>query len=57
MADRKDVASAILACNYGELKAIGAELAGACADKECRPRLKTPEEFADLLFDWAEATK
>lgn len=55
MADKAELASAILEMSYGGLKAIAAELAEAIKDKEARPKLETAEEFADLLFDWAEA--
>jgi hypothetical protein len=53
---KNDFAKAILTMNYGTLKTVCAELATANEDKECRPKLETAEEFADLLYDWAEAT-
>lgn len=56
MATRNDLALLIVSMNYGDLKTVGAELAGTVEDKEARPKLETAEEFADLLFDWAEAT-
>lgn len=55
MRSRKDLAECIRYMSYGELKSVAAELASCCEDKEARPKLETPEEFADLLYDWAEA--
>lgn len=55
MRTSKDLASVIMDMNYGDLKAVGAALARTIEDKEARPKLETAEEFADLLFDWAEA--
>lgn len=52
---RSDLAQYIVEMSYGELKAVGAALASTCQDKEARPKLETAEEFADLLYDWAEA--
>lgn len=54
MVTANDLAKLILQMNYGHLKAVALELSGAAADKESRPKVETPEEFADLLFDWAE---
>ncbi|RKE73632.1 hypothetical protein [Pseudorhodoplanes sinuspersici] len=51
----KELARSILALNYGELKSVGKDFAEAIKDKDARPKLDTAEEFADLLFDWAEA--
>jgi hypothetical protein len=53
---KKDLARTIMEMDYGQLKIVAKELAGACEDKEARPKLETAEEFADLLYDWAEAT-
>lgn len=55
MHTKKDLAATILKMNYGALKQVAAELAGTIEDKEARPKLETPEEFAELLYDWAEA--
>lgn len=55
MADKKELAMMIIEMNYGALRDVAAELAAACEDKEARPQLKTGQDFADLLFDWAEA--
>lgn len=52
---RSDLVRAILGLNYGDLKTVASELASAAADKDARPKLETAEEFADLLYDWAEA--
>lgn len=56
MGTRNDLALLIVGMNYGELKTVAAELASMIEDKEARPKLETAEEFADLLFDWAEAS-
>lgn len=55
MADKKDLAMTIVQMSYGDLRDVAAELAAACEDKETRPQLETGQDFADLLFDWAEA--
>lgn len=52
---KKELAELILAMSYGELKSMGNDLSGTIEDKEARPKLETAEEFADLLWDWAEA--
>lgn len=57
MATKKDLALVILKMNYGELKSVGDEFAETIKDKESRPKLETAEEFADLLYDWAEAQR
>jgi hypothetical protein len=53
---KKELAKFILTMNYGKLKEVAGELASTIEDKESRPKLETAEEFADLLYDWAEAT-
>lgn len=53
--DRSDLIHAILGLPYGQLKSVCGELAGMIEDKETRPKLETAEEFADLLYDWADA--
>lgn len=55
MANKKDLAATIMAMNYGQLKDVATELAAAIEDKEARPKLETAEEFAELLYDWAES--
>lgn len=55
MADKKDLALTIIQMSYGALRDAAAELAAACEDTEARPQMKTGQDFADLLFDWAEA--
>lgn len=55
MTTRQEFAAAILGMSYGTLKEICADLAATIEDKEARPKLETAEEFADLLFDWADA--
>ena len=52
---REDFIKAILTMEYGVLKGIASELSETIKDKEARPKLETPEEFADLLWDWADA--
>jgi hypothetical protein len=54
MANKDDLARTITTMSYGELKSVAAALV-AMIDKEVRPKLETAEEFADLLYDWAEA--
>lgn len=54
MKTRQDLIEAVLGMNYGELKSICCELA-EMIDKDVRPKVETTEEFADLLYDWAEA--
>lgn len=53
-ATSKDLAAIILALNYGELRAVAGEFS-KMIDKEVRPKIETPDEFAEMLFDWAEA--
>lgn len=53
---RNGLAKAITEMTYGELRAVAADLASTCHDKEARPKLETTEEFAELLYDWAAAT-
>lgn len=57
MGERSDFVRAVLLMPYGELKQIAHELAETIKDKEARPKLETAEEFADLLWDWAEAQR
>ena len=54
MKTRADFAECILNMNYRELYAVAAELSGM-KDAEVRPRIETPQEYAEMLFDWAEA--
>lgn len=53
---RQQLARFIYSMPYGELAAVAGELAEACEDKEARPRMESKEDFASLLYDWAEAT-
>ena len=55
MKTKADLARLMLEMNYGELRSVALDLAAACEDKEARPRMETTEDFAELLFDWAEA--
>lgn len=55
MKTKQDLAELIVGMSYGELKTVAHELASTVEDKEARPKLETAEEFADLLYDWAEA--
>lgn len=50
----RDLAALIVSMNYGTLLNVAAEFA-SMIDKEVRPKVETKEEFADLLFDWADA--
>jgi hypothetical protein len=56
MKTRTDLVEVILSMNYGELLAVAEELA-KMKDDEVRPKIETPQEYAELLFDWAEAEK
>lgn len=53
-ATAKDLANVIFNMNHGEMKKVASEMAGM-KDEEVRPKIETPEEFADMLFDWAES--
>ncbi len=52
---RKRFISILLEMNYGTLKGIAEELTAMAADKKGEIKLKTSEEFACLLYDWAES--
>lgn len=54
MATRKDFAKVILSMNWGEMRHLASELS-EMKDPVVRPKIETAEEYADLLFDWAEA--
>jgi hypothetical protein len=55
--DKKNFAMQIMAMNYGTLKGICGDFAEMCADGNgCRERPKSDIDYAELLFDWAEAT-
>lgn len=51
---RQYFAEAIMNMNYGTLCAIAKEFS-EMIDADVRPKIETPQEFAELLFDWAEA--
>lgn len=55
MKTAKDLAKTIMEMNYRELHSVAAELAGM-KDADVRPKIETTEEYAELLFDWAEST-
>jgi hypothetical protein len=57
MNTKRDLADCIVKMNYGELKQVAYELSETIKDKEVRPKLETSDEFADLLYAWAEATR
>ena len=54
MKTRADLAKLILEMNYGELMGVASSFA-SMKDEEVRPKVETPQEFAAMLFDWAEA--
>jgi hypothetical protein len=54
MKTRADLAGVIMTMNYGELFAVAEALAGM-KDEGVRPKIETPQEYAELLFDWAES--
>lgn len=49
------LAQAILDLTYGELMEIAGELS-EMKQPDVRPKIETPEEYAALLHDWADAT-
>ena len=50
------LACAILSMTYGDLMDVAGEFSDAIADREAWPKgCKTSEEFATLLYNWAEA--
>lgn len=51
----KGLARLILSMTYGELRSVANSLSGMVEDKDCRPSMETPEDFSELLFDWAAA--
>ena len=51
---RSDFAKAIMEMNYGTLYSIAKEFS-EMKDPDVRPKIETPREFAEMLFDWAEA--
>lgn len=54
MKTRADLATVILSMNYGELFKVAEELS-EMKDEDVRPKIETPQEFAEMLFDWAQA--
>lgn len=55
MATKQQVADAILNLTYGGLKEVASDLSRMIEDKDLWPKLETTEEFAELLYNWAEA--
>jgi hypothetical protein len=53
--DRDNLAKLIYSMPYGELMAVAGELASTCVVKEARPQMTTAQDFASLLYAWAEA--
>jgi len=49
-----EFAKAILGMTYGGLMEVAAELS-EMKEKDVRPKIETPEEYASLLHDWADA--
>lgn len=54
MNTKTDLAKFIMNMNYGELKAVAADLS-TMKDADVRPKIETTEEYADMLYDWAES--
>jgi hypothetical protein len=54
MHTRYDLAQTIMQMNYGELLSVATDLS-KMRDAEVRPKIETPEEFANALYDWAES--
>lgn len=50
----KDLARVILKMNYRELMNVSGRLSGMVVP-DVRPKIETPEEYAEALYDWAEA--
>lgn len=57
MKSKRELADCIAGMSYNALKDVANDLSETIKDKEARPKLETPEEFADLLSDWAEAQR
>lgn len=53
--ERMSLAKLIYSMPYGELMAVAKELSDMI-DADVRPQIKTQQEFAEALYDWAEAT-
>lgn len=53
-ATKAELAAAILGLTYGSLMEVAAELA-KMKEPDVRPKIETPEEYAAMLHDWAEA--
>jgi hypothetical protein len=51
---RKNLATLLYNMPYGELMAVAGALA-EMRDPDVRPKIETQQEFADALYDWAEA--
>lgn len=54
MKTRADLAKLIVEMNYGELRSVAASLA-SMKDADVRPKIETTDEYAEMLFDWAES--
>ena len=55
MTEKQSLAESILVLTYGQALEVAGELADMVADRKSRPQLKTAQDFASLLHDWAEA--
>ncbi len=54
--DRSDLAYVITNMNYGTLMSLCGEFAQMCEEGNgVREHPKTASDFAEMLFDWAEA--
>jgi hypothetical protein len=52
------LATAILALNYSDMMDLAQTFSEAIAEREVWPHgVKTPEDFARLLYGWAEGTE
>ena len=52
--DRNNLAKLIYSMPYGELMSVADDLS-KMKDAEMRPKIETQEEYASLLYDWAES--
>ena len=52
---KSELAQVILGLPYGTLMEIAGELS-QMKEPEVRPKIETPQDYASLLHDWAEAT-
>jgi hypothetical protein len=52
---KAELAQTILGLTFGTLMEIAGEMS-RMKEPSVRPKIETPEEFASMLHDWADAT-